>query len=179
MADILNLLSFHIKTFVEESCNNLLLIHIDNTHLEYDEDDEDMGFLGMIMKAIQFAYSLLQEEDDDYERENSNQIYTILLYMIITTEQEDLLNNDPNQFISDEDNEFSTKELKNYCMDFIIENIENHEGISVILSAVERLLLQPVNENYNLQTPSSDSKNYIYQNDSPKFKSKCIEVGLY
>jgi transposase InsO family protein len=118
-----------------------------------------------------------EESDDDFI--NCNQIYTVLLYMIMTPEQEELMTEDPNQFISDEDNEFTSKELKSWCSDFILEIIDQHAKIPLILSAIEQLLIGHSKQSDSHEGEHIDSGSFIYHNESNEFSLKTKEVGLY
>lgn len=125
----------------------------------------------MISQLIELTTTLLKLEETEDDFLNVNQMYTVLLYMNITREQESLFQDDPNQYISDEDNEYATKDLKSWANDFMNEVIDQHEEkIPIILQAIERLLIQP--EEAKHSSTSSDSREFIYCEDSVEFRMK-------
>lgn len=126
----------------------------------------------MLIQLVELATTLLQFVDDDSDTLSPEHIYTILLYMTITSEQESLIREEPNQFISDEDNEFTQKELKTWCSDFMFEVIDQHSKLQSVLSAIEMLLVQD-----NPDELLDSSEEYLVDNKNFKFKK--IEVGLY
>ena len=68
----------------------------------------------MLIQLIEFTTTLLQWTESEDLKITAEQIYTVLLFMTMTKEQEELLLIDPNQFVSDEDNEFTSKDLKGW-----------------------------------------------------------------
>lgn len=132
----------------------------------------------MISQLIELATTLLKTEEEGDDFLSANQVYTILLYMTITKEQEMLLAEDPNQFISDEDNEFAAKDLKSWANDFMNEVIDQHEDkIPLILQAIERLLVR--NQEQQSQAQEGDLNGHFYDNKTPEFGMKWIESGLF
>lgn len=114
LKDTFDLMAKSLETFVTESCKLNANILSDNPSDDHDEDDESTNFIGMLIQLIELSTTLLKFEESEDSFINSNQMYTVLLFMIITKEQEELLLNDPNQFISDEENEFTSKDLKSW-----------------------------------------------------------------
>ncbi|CAI2378702.1 unnamed protein product [Moneuplotes crassus] len=165
--ECIDCLAFYLETFLKETYE-----------VCEDANSDDEGFLAMISQLIELTTTLLKLEETEDDFLNVNQMYTVLLYMNITKEQESLFQDDPNQYISDEDNEYATKDLKSWANDFMNEVIDQHEEkIPIILQAIERLLIRP--EETKHSSTNTDSREFIYCEDSVEFRMKCIEAGLY
>ena len=121
----------------------------------------------MLIQLIEFTTTLLQWTESEELKISAEQIYTVLLFMTMTKEQEELLLIDPNQFVSDEDNEFTSKDLKGWWIDFVFEIIDQHSQLPLVLNAVEKLLVNDTD---------SDS---LLRNSTLQLNLKQKEVGLY
>ena len=120
----------------------------------------------MLVQLVELATTLLEWVSEDGEFITEKHMYVVLLYMTMTREQEQLMLEDPNQFISDEDNEFTTKDLKSWCSDFMFEVIDQHAKVQYVLNAVEKLLV------------SNEDDSHLTSN-TEEFQLKKKEAGLY
>ena len=75
--------------------------------------------------------------------------------MLVTDDQMTQILEDPNQFVSDEDNEFTVKDIKSWCNDFIHEVIDQHKQTKMVLPIVDYFLTA----NYPKPTQTQTSQN--------------------
>ena len=122
-----------------------------------------------MVTTFELITSILPRFNDVDQVFTKDQLFTLFCYMIITKEQESLIIENPNQFISDEDEDFTDKDLKNWICELKEELIDQRSLLGPVLE-VKDMFLSNNNPLIN-EVESEGLKNYFYM--------KCCEIGLY
>ena len=123
----------------------------------------------MLVALVELTTILVRQTDGGERLFTKDQIFTLFCYMIITKEQETLVIEDPNQFIEDEDKDFTEKNLKDWICELKEELIDEY---SLTLS-----ILQTKNMLLETRNPLLDE----IENEEIKelFHLKLCEIGFY
>jgi hypothetical protein len=155
---------------------------------ESDDEDEVYGVEGMTIQLIELLITLVSKPSvqELVKMGMAPLMMTISSYMILTNGQEKQFLNDPNTFISDDEDEASLRSLRNSCLDFQSQLIDNFDdcAIEALLFAAEKLLMAPETKAEVSSLTSLPDFNEInvleftYNSPNPKHVWKKREVGL-
>ena len=134
--------------------------------------------MGLVIQLIELSTTLLEWDPEDI---TENQILTIIMFMMIKQDKINMIESDPNQFISDEENEFTIKEIRSWWIDFILELIETLDNLQAVIKVVGKLfilnnkeILSNINKNYN-----ENNKIILLEDNPEEFQIKRKEIGIH
>jgi hypothetical protein len=151
-----------------------------------ESDDSETGIVGMTMQLIELLTSLSNKGSI------RNLIFvgmvplvtSVASYMILSNEQEDEHINDQSQFIFINNENVYEHSVRNYCLNFISQIIENFDddAVEAIIHVTENFLLS-MEENKEEYTETNfdevDVMKYTYNSSDKRHGLKKREVALY
>jgi len=154
--------------------------------IESEPDGEDTGITGMTMQLIELLTSLSNKGSIRqliYEG-IIPLITSIASYMILSKEQENELITDQSQFIVVNNENVYEHSVRNYCLGFLSQIIENFddEAVEAILCVAENFLLSMSKEKKpSIETnfDEVDVLKYTYDSPNENHGLKKREVALY
>lgn len=154
--------------------------------IESEPEDDEVGIIGMTMHLIELLTSLANKGSI------RNLIYvgivplitSISSYMILSQEQEQEHMGDQSQFINVNNDIVYEHSVRNYCLNFISQLIENFDddAVEAIIFVAEKFLLSMTdNKESGVETnfDEVDVMKYTYNSSDSRHGRKKREVALF
>lgn len=160
--------------------------------IESEDENENYGVYGMTLHLIELLTTLVGKGSVQtlVGQGLIPLITSVSSLMIMTKEQESQYVEDPNQYVSEDDDELILSSVRNNCLDFISQLIEcfDYDAVEAILFVAEKLIISS-NEMICESSESTasieiadfeniDVMQYNYDSNHQNHKYKKREVGL-
>lgn len=154
--------------------------------IESEPEDEETGITGMTMQLIELLTSLANKGSMRTLISSGivPLVTSVTSYMILSKDQETAQVTDPSQFVNANNESIYEHSVRNYCLDFLSQMIENFddEAVEACLCICERfLLLMQKQKLPSVETNFDDVDvlSYTYDSHDQTHGLKKREVAMY